>query len=217
MTPNNDESRIKLWLFNPFKYCAGGMALAIGLAATLAACAIGSLSNTHFDGVLDVHPGKTAPMWVYLSEGLIDWFCLATVLMVTGLFVAKARFRAIDVFGTQAFARWPTLITGVVLLPPGYARYANYIASKAATLYAPNQGPEVMVQSGDAIFFGVGMLAVLVVIVWTVALMYRAYSVSCDIKGSKAIWSFVAGLIIAEAISKVIVILVFKEYITLAP
>ncbi len=216
MASNNNKSTIKIWLFNPFTYCAGGTALAVGLAATLAACAIGSLSNTHFDGVIDVHPGKTAPLWVFLTEGLINWLCLATVLIVTGLFVAKSRFRAIDVFGTQALARWPMLLTSIALLPPGVQRCSDYVVKKAAAFSGMDPGPEVIVQSGDAVFFAVGMLAVLVAIVWTVALMYRAYSVSCDVRGPKAIWSFVAGLIIAEVISNVIIIFAFKEYITLA-
>jgi hypothetical protein len=38
-------------------------------------------------------------------------------------------------------------------------------------------------------------------LVWMVALMYRAYSVSCNTKGGKAIGSFIAALIIAEILS----------------
>jgi hypothetical protein len=33
--------------------------------------------------------------------------------------------------------------------------------------------------------------------------MYRAYGISCNIKGGKTIISFVAGLIIAEILSKI--------------
>jgi hypothetical protein len=46
-----------------------------------------------------------------------------------------------------------------------------------------------------------------------VALMYKAYSVSCNLKGPKAIFSFTAGLIIAEIISKVGIWLLIKPYV----
>ena len=44
------------WFFNPFIYIAGWQSLLIGVAAILVAGYIGSLSNTHFDGVLDLSP-----------------------------------------------------------------------------------------------------------------------------------------------------------------
>jgi len=63
---------IRTWLFNPFHYVAGWTALLVGLALVLAASFIGSLSNSHFDGVLDFHTGMPAPLWVFMCEGLID-------------------------------------------------------------------------------------------------------------------------------------------------
>ena len=51
------------WLFNPFRFVAGYKALLSGLVIILLSAFVGSLGNTHFDGVLDVHIGLTAPLW----------------------------------------------------------------------------------------------------------------------------------------------------------
>src|SRR5512138_3761865 len=83
-------------IFNPSVYIAGGQALVIGVLAILLAGLIGSVSNTHFDGVLDTHTGLQVPLWVFLSEGFIDWLCLALVLLVVGRIGSKTPFRTLD-------------------------------------------------------------------------------------------------------------------------
>jgi serine/threonine protein kinase len=59
-------------IFDPFIWLQGRQSLLIGLAAILIAGYIGSLSHTHFDGVLDTHPGIPVPLWIYLSEGFLE-------------------------------------------------------------------------------------------------------------------------------------------------
>ena len=48
----------------------------------------------------------------------------------------------------------------------------------------------------------------LAVVVWVVVLMYRGYAVSCDLRGSRAILSFIAAVVAAEIVSKVVIGLV---------
>ena len=43
---------------------------------------LGYAGNTHFDGVLDVHSGPEAPIWIFIAEGLINWLSLSVVLGV---------------------------------------------------------------------------------------------------------------------------------------
>ncbi len=102
-----DSGRLSQWVFNPFRFIAGFKALLLGLAIILISAFIGSLSNTHFDGVIDVHTGAAAPMWFFLAEGVINWVCMVIPLFFFGLIVSRSAFRMIDVLGTQALARWP--------------------------------------------------------------------------------------------------------------
>ena len=189
--------KLGTWLFNPFHYVAGGQALLIGLVAVLAAAVIGSLSNTHFDGVLDVHTGLEAPLWVFVFESVMDWLALGAVLFVGGALVSKSRFRALDVFGTQALARAPTLVTVVLALLPGYQRYLQYFVAKYM-----GQTVDVEIGALDPFVCCVALMGMLLMLVWMVALMYRAFAVSCNVRGCKAIGTFIACLLAAEAVTK---------------
>jgi len=188
---------LREWLFNPFTYIAGGRSLLLGLAVILLACLIGSFSRTHFDGVLDVHMGRPASVGVFLLEGIIDWLCLASVLFLVGRISSRSAFRAIDLFGTQALARWPTMIIAVAALAPPYQRFA---AAVVQALTGPAGGFRPAIT--DGVVFAFVVLLILLVVVWMVALMYRSYSLCCNIRGGRAAVSFIIGLLVAEAVSK---------------
>ena len=189
------------WLFNPFRYLAGGASLAIGLAAILLAGVLGSFSRTHFDGVLDVHTGLPAPTWAFAAEGFIDWLSLAVVLVILGKVTSRAAFRAVDLLGTQAMARWPSVIIAAVALLPSYQRFAAYMAWKFGGV-----GAAVQVSGMDVALFASAILVIVASIVWMVALMYRSYSICCNIRGGKAAATFVIGVLVAEVVSKLVVL-----------
>jgi hypothetical protein len=185
------------WLFNPFRFIAGFEALLLGLAIILISAFVGSFGNTHFDGVLDVHTGLEAPLWFFFAEVLINWVCMVIPLFFFGLIVSRSSFRMIDVFGTQALARWPYLITAVVLFPDANRRVIEYLMSKLT-----QTAPAAAVNSIDVFVFAFAMILVILMLIWMVALMYRAYVVSCNIKGAGAIITFIVSLIGAEVLSK---------------
>ncbi len=188
-------------LFNPFVYIAGGRALLLGLGAIVVAGLIGAVAHTHFDGVLDTHSGASAPLWFFVAEGILDWLCLALVLLVMGKLASRTAFRTIDLLGTQALARWPTLFIALFTLPPAFIRFGNYLVEQ---FLKPGAHPEFPVT--DAVIFAVIAFAVIVLTVWFVVLMYKAYSVSCNLRGGKAIGTFIGGLILAEIISKLAIV-----------
>jgi len=204
MNLNHDRKLITL-LFNPFVYIAGAQALGLGLAAVLLAGLVGSLSHTHFDGVLDTHMGLRAPLGVFLAEGFIDWLCLGVVLLVMGKIISGTSFRIIDLFGTQALARWPTVFTSLLALPGGMRRFTYELLQMLT-----KPGAKIEFNSTDAIEFLVVTLAMIPLLCWMVALMYKSYSVSCNVKGGKAIGTFIAGLFVAEILSKIAVYGLFK-------
>lgn len=193
------------WLFNPFRYVAGGKALGIGLIAILATSLIGSLSKTHFDGVIDMHTGLATAFWEFPLEGLIDWLCLAGVLWMAGKLISRSRFRFLDLLGTQALARWPFLVMSVAALLPGFRRYPAYLLWKFT-----GKGQQVVVGQLDWLVFAIVALAGLVILCWVVALMYKSFSVSCNVRGGKAIWTFVVAIFAAEIVSKILIVLLIS-------
>jgi hypothetical protein len=203
-----NSNRLSQWLFNPFRFIAGFKALLLGLAIILISAFVGSFSNTHFDGVLDLHTGAAAPMWFFLVEGLIDWVCMVVPLFLFGLIVSRSSFRTIDVLGTQALARWPYLIAALAMLPNANKRVLEYLMSKLI-----QTAPAAAINPADVLIFGFAMILLIFTLIWMVALMYRAYTVSCNIKGARAIVTFIVGLIAAEAISKFAMFLLVRAFL----
>ncbi len=195
-----EERKLTTWLFNPFVYVAGWEAMVNGVMVILITGSVGSLSNTHFDGVMDTHTGMPAPLWCFLSEGIISWLSMVVVLWVFGKCISKTAFRSIDLLGTQALARWPMLLTSLACLLPQYGRFTEYITRTLA------KGENAPVPITDAIVFGAVIIAMITFLCWSVVLMYKSYSVSCNIKGGKAVGTFVAGIVVAEILSKAIII-----------
>lgn len=194
-------------LFNPFRRVAGWPALGLGLAAILLTGWIGSLSGTHFDGVLDMHTGPASvPLWFFLAAGLIDWLALALVLLAAGRLASRSAFRAVDLLGTQALARWPMLLAALACLPPGYRRFTAYLVEQVQK----GKLDPGLLHPDAAVFFSTLLVAMLAT-VWMVALMYRSFSLCCNIRGGRAVGAFVAGLLVAEVLSKVAIILWMKR------
>ncbi len=195
---NTKEKRsLTQWLFNPFKFIAGYQALLVGLAAILLTSLIGSLSNTHFDGVLDVHTGLRAPPWFFVAEGLINWVSLAIPLFFFGLIVSRSSFRAIDLLGTQALARFPYLLSAIAFIPFAYASRGEDLAAKfMASGFSAIAAPALLLTLGLAI------IVTILMAIWMVALMYKAYCVSCNVKGARAVATFIVSLVGAEVLSK---------------
>lgn len=180
-------------LFNPFHYVAGLQALLLGLLIILAAGFIGADSQSHFDGILDFHTGKHVPLALFLLEGIVDWLVFASLLYIAGILISKSRVRLLDVFGTQAMARFPSVIMAVCAFPPAYQR-------QAARLAAAN----LSVAWGDAVCFAVAAFILFLMTIWMAILMYQAFAVSCNVRGGKAVGIFFGALILAEIAVKAI-------------
>ena len=197
---------ISQWLFNPFSFVAGYQALLLGLGIMLISAFFGFLGNTHFDGVLDVHKGLEAPLWLFLAEGIIDWLTIAMPLFFFGLLVSSSSLRMIDVFGTQALARWPYIVVSIVMFPEAIQRFGTYLISRFILTAASGTIDYI-----DMLISIFAALVGVIMVVWMVALMYRAYVVSCNIKGARAIITFIVSLIGAEVLSKLSILLLFQR------
>jgi hypothetical protein len=209
------KTRLSLWLFNPFVFVAGAKALVIGCAAILVAGVFGTLSLTHFDGAIDIHSGGQAPAWVMISEGFGDWLCVSAALLIAGKILSHTSFRIVDVVGTQALARWPTIFAGLIALPQGSRRFGNYLLElvkrQQLTPQSSAASPEIQFVASDALIFALVALGMILIVCWIVFLMYKAFSVSCNLVGPKAVLGFAAGIIVAEIVSKIVLSLLFAQ------
>jgi len=195
-------SVVKL-LFRPFEYVSDFKALIIGIVAIALSGLLNVFSGTHFDGVLDVHFGDSKSYsYLFMLEGVINWISFAVLLFIAGKIFSSSSIRFIDVFGTIAMARWPLFIVSVFSLLIPHQAVDQFIMAKALNVNAP-----VTIEMYEIILFIVLTLVMILVTVWVIILMYRAYSVSCNLKGAKGVWSFIVALLIAEVLSKYLIYL----------
>lgn len=202
---NNPSTSLWTWLWNPFHRIAGWTSLAAGIAVLLATGFLAAPTNTHFDGVLDTHTGFRAPLWLFLAEHFVNWLSLSAVLWTAGALLKGPRsFRAIDLFGTQALARWPFLITALACYLPGFESMNRKLIQ---TVKSGQLVPQATAMEWFA--FTCVTTVMIVMTVWFVALAWKSYRVSCDVRGAKAVIAFVVGIIVAEVISKIALGMVF--------
>ncbi len=191
---------MKKWLFNPFFYIAGMQSLLIGWAIMLVTAVICYYSHSHLDGVIDMHTGRVAPLQVYFWEQLIDWGCLVLLLYPAGLIFSKSAIRFVDVAGTLALARWPMIMGPII----------GFGLKPFPVFHNVDEAMDAMYAFMGSILLG---LLLIPFVIWMVALMYNAFTISVNMKGRKATGIFIAGMLIAEILSHVILYQVYNHFI----
>jgi len=190
---------MKTWLFNPFKFIAGGKALLLGIIGMLITAGACYFGKVHLDGAIDMHQSGQPNFIALWVEPLLDWLCLVIPLYLFGRYFSVSSVRFIDVAGTLALARYPlffAVMLTVFFLPD--------IKTPTEVINALQTNPALIVK------LALMGLAVLPFIIWTIALMYNAYAVSCNIKGQKAVATFIIALFLAEVISKLTLVHLFN-------
>lgn len=184
---------MKKLLFNPFDFFSGKASLVIGIGIISLTAVICSFGNIHLDGIVDLHAGTETNIGIAFTESFIDLISIAFFIYLAGLIFPGASVSPINVLGTQALARFPILISSVCILFLFSDRVPAYMLWKFQ-----HEGKPVEINNTDIVLFMILSLFLLVLLVWSLLLMYKAYSKSCNVKGVKAIVSFIAIVIVSE-------------------
>ncbi|MCY4604764.1 MAG: hypothetical protein OXE49_11080 [Gemmatimonadetes bacterium] len=181
-------SAYHLWLFNPFHFLAGGQALAWGLACTALTAWLGGIFDYRSTGVISFQRTAPAPLWHAIAQGLMAWAILSALLYIGGRLISRSHVRPIDVFGTQALARVPGLLIALIVVSPPFRDLTTSLIARGISHLSTAQ---------LALLSSVGIVLILL-LVWMVLLMYRAFAVSCNVAGGRAIAVFIAAIALGE-------------------
>ena len=180
-----------MWLFNPFHYLAGGPALAWGLACIVLTAWLGGAFDYRYTGTLSFQLSTPTPIWLAIAQGLTAWIVPSALLYLAGRGLSRSRVRPIDVFGTQALARAPGLLVALIVVSPPFRDLTTSLIAQGASHFSVAQLTGLI---------AVGTVMVLLM-VWIVLLMYRAFSVSCHVAGGWAIGAFIAAIAVGEVVT----------------
>jgi len=144
---------------------------------------IGKINHLVFDNVLHVSVVATVDVLTAFAMQACNFLILFLTMWLSGICFSKTKLRAIDVAGTMALAYTPMLLFMVICFLP-----------------------IVPVSSYDISRVVVFLLVSIPFFIWVIALMYNAYSVSCHLKGMKAVISFIGALVVAVIVSWIVAI-----------
>ncbi len=179
------------YLINPFERIAGWPALLIGLCIMALTAVFGKINKIAFDGALDAHVGATFSFTASFAMQAVDLLALFLTMWLAGICFSKTKVRAVDVAGTMALSRTPMLLLVLV----------SFLPIVPAGLF---DIPRLTV-------FGIISI---VLIIWMIALMYHAFSVSCRMKGTRGTVVFIGALLVAEVVSKCLFIFLLSGLFT---
>lgn len=179
MNTHTNKSQI---LYNPFTYIAGIKSILISILVVLATAWLCFITGTHNFGLINIDFASDTIFPVYLLEHLVHWITATVILFCSGILFSKSTIRFIDVLGTQGIARTPLIILPLVRLIPAFKSFSSH----SMNMYAL-------------------VILHVVMLVWSIDLMFHAYKISCNVKAPRLIVSFIIGLLMAEIISRVCV------------
>jgi len=192
-------------LFNPFRYVAGIRSLAFGIVILLATAVIGFFSHTHFPDLISVKIGDHFPLNYFILQGLVNWLVFSSIVYLGALLFSRSTIRIIDIFGTQAMARFPYFIAALLSFSGSLKKFLSYLSWSIM-----HNGNEVTISGLEIAVAIVLMLLSMLMTIWMIVLMVNAYRVSANLKGMKLtvifLIAFFASMIITISVNKSILI-----------
>ncbi len=188
-------------LFNPFNSLSKNQTLIIGMVIIFLAGLINSFTNTHFDGIFDIHTGKYSAFIVFILEGYINLVIITGILYLVGKVFIKTDANILSLFGQQALARWPLLIASIITISEPYQRFCNNTSRQQLETFGIFN-----FNSLDEIIVSLSLILMLIVTIWVIVLMYKSFSKLYKVQGIKGISLFIFGSLIAEVLSKLLIL-----------
>ena len=186
-------------LFNPFVQIAGVKSLLIGFLFLLLSSTLAAFFNTRFDGILDAHYTNNQIFYLSYLDNLINISVITIIFYAFGSILTKGKARFIDIIGTSTLSRFPLFIIPLFNIN----NKSGLIGEKI--IHSITKPDAIQLTQFEWIYLIVSGIISLSLIIWFIALQFKAYKISTNLKGAKLIVSFILGLIIAEILSKIII------------
>lgn len=183
-------------LFKPFVYIAGLKSLLNGLLIIFATSIVGYLSHTHFPDIISVKVGFIGPVWYFIIQSLLNWLSISILLYLAAIILSKSSVRMLDIFGTQALARYPYFFAAFFAFSDSMHKFGSFL-----TWTFLHSGQPVEISTFGMIVAISLIILMLLLTIWMVVLMFNAYKISANLKGAKLVVSFIVAMIGAMVLS----------------
>jgi len=195
------------WVYNPFEQFAGWKAFGIGVIILCIATVIGYFGNTVFYGISIKIVSSVTWGKVFLLQGLGLAVTVAVIWTIALLSAKNVRFQ--DILGTVTLAKYPLILPAIMFL--AFSKRLNEITDiimSAANIQEILEITSILTVMDYALFVVIAIVSILI-LVWTIALLFNAFRVSTNLKGTKCALLFVAIMLISEILLQVIISIIY--------
>ena len=190
MNQTNNERKFSTWIFNPFLFLGGERILTAGLIVLAIHIPLGYMLDVRFDGAMDMHLVASVSSWgTPVVDILIAWGSMV-ICMFGGARLFQSPIRLIDIAGAVAVSRIPLLLS---ILP--------------ARLLEPNvESVEQLLTLQGTEFYQLVALGIIsmIFLIWFFILLFNAYKINSNLKGTRLWLGFIGSIVIAEIVSLVL-------------
>ncbi|PKG43647.1 hypothetical protein [Psychroflexus sp. MES1-P1E] len=190
---------MKILLFKPFEKYSEKTLLLIGVFFTLLGSFFAYVFNIRFDGIIDIHIVPNTFSYQALLDNLINIFCLVLFLYISTKYINK-KTRLIDILNTALVARAPFYILPFFNI--------NGVIKKASEDVIQFANPELISQISSSNLFIIIVFGIITILflVWYISLLFNGFKVASNAKGKTPIILFVISLLLAEVLSKFLIV-----------
>lgn len=186
-------------LFNPFEKYSDTILIIVGLAFTLIGGSLGFVFNARFDGAIDLHFVEKVSLYQPILEIVINILCTTVLLFIVGKII-NPKTRIIDVFLTSMIARIPYYI--ITFFNANSKAYT--ISQGILNMVRPSKTNNF--SSTDILYLLLMSFAIIASLIWFIVLLFNGFKTAVNAKGTKHVLLFIVAIIVAEIISKIIII-----------
>lgn len=185
--------------FNPFQSYSEKRLVLFGSIITIIATALAVLINGRFDGVLDLHFVEKTTIAKVLYDLIIDLIILTILLFIIGKLINK-KTRLIDILATSIIAKIPFYF----LLFFNINDKMFLVTEKLMSMVSKNN--PINIETSEMILLVFSGIATFTCLIWSIILLFNGFKTATNSKETKHILLFIVTIIIAEVLSKILIL-----------
>lgn len=185
---------MKTILFKPFERYNSNLLIAVGSAALIVSVLLAYWFQVRYDGVLDAHFVRNPTLQEVALDVVLNTISLLFFLFIAGKII-NVKTRIVDVLSAILISRIPMALIPFANAGQMLSTDADPNDLEALTEFAMN----------NLIPLVIGAIVIILLVVWSVALLYNGYKTACNGKGSKSVILFILALLLSEIGSKILI------------
>lgn len=193
-------------LINPFERYQERTLMIVGRVAIVVGCFIAYVFNARYDGVVDLHFAQKVRTMEPFFDNMVNIVCLLLPLFIVGRIINK-KTRVVDVLTAILIARIPYYVLPFFNANNFIGNMTEQVMRQMSERSLSNStSMDLGLTSGEMVLFlafaGLSILA----LIWMIVLLYNGFKTATNLKSLKHKVYFVLALIVAEVLSKIIIL-----------